>query len=188
MSAMPEDDDTLTPQDVEAVEQSPALVIDCDPLLARLVEMTGRDGVTYRLRDDVPTDRLLWAFKLLDIAQAVTRAETWEERESALDERDRERLNVVATIVRHSYPQMTRAAVARVFTAAQMEELLGYFFTNRLLPLLEQRIASAQQEREQASPEAAQEAQPETAQETEPAPQPAPRRAASAGATRGRKR
>lgn len=125
--------------------QAPALTITCEPLLTRLIAVIGRDGVTYRLRDDVPTDRLIWGFHLLDISERVTQAQTWEEREQALDERDRERLNLITTIVRHSYPQMTRADVETTFTAEQMEELLGYFFTNHLLPLLAQRIASAKQ-------------------------------------------
>lgn len=181
---MPDDpNDLLDEPDAQSVEQQPALVINCEPLLARLIEMTGRDGVVYRLRDDVPTDRLLWAFSLLDIAQAVKNAQTWEAHEAALDDRDRERLNVVATIVRHSYPQMTRAVVAKVFTVAQMEELLGYFFTTRLLPLLEQRIASVTQASQEVSQETQQEAQPKGDQTPL-----AVSRAASAGATRGRKR
>lgn len=177
-----DENDVTDAPDTQAVEQPPALVINCEPLLARLIEMTGRDGVVYRLRDDVPTDRLLWAFGLLDIAQAVKNAQTWEEREQALDDRDRERLNVVATIVRHSYPTMTRAVVARVFTVEQMEELLGYFFTTRLLPLLEQRIASVTQAQEQAQGQAEQIPEVPPAKE-QAKPNRAVRRAASADVT-----
>lgn len=181
---MPEDteDDALTPQDDQEDQdehaQAPALVINCAPLLTRIVEVVGRDGVVYRLRDDVPTDRLLWAFNLLDITPRITQAASWEEREQALDDYARERLNVATTIVRHSYPAMTRSAVNATFTEAQMGELLGYFFTSRLFPFLEQRRALAQQ--------AAQEAQ-DAPQAGQPAPK-VSQRTATAGVTRSPRR
>lgn len=123
-------------------DQTPTLAINCAPLLTRVITVEARDGQTYRLRDDVPTARLLWGFHVMDLSQRVVAAQTWEEHEAALDERDQERLNLATTIVRHSYPALRRADVANLFTGEQMEELFGYFFTNRLLPLLEQRIAS----------------------------------------------
>lgn len=134
--------------DIDLDGHQPALIINCDPLLTRTIEVTGSDGVVYRLRDDVSTDRLIWGFSLLDIERRMAAAGSWEEREAALDDRDRERLNLTTTIVRHSYPTLTRAEVERTFTGAQMEELLGYFFTNRLLPLLAQRLASARETQE----------------------------------------
>lgn len=151
--------------------QEPALTINCEPILVRYVEVIGRDGQVYRLRDDVPTQRLVWGFHLLDIENKVQQATGWEEREAALDEREQERLNLATTIVRHSYQQLRRADVARVFTVAQQEELCGYFFTTRLLPLLAQRLASAQQlQQEQTGQDAAQ--QDAAAEQTEHTEQP----------------
>jgi hypothetical protein len=166
---------------------APALVIDCAPLLARVVEMVGRDGVVYRLRDDVPTQRLLWAFRLLDLERAIKDATTWEAREAAIDERERERLNLATTIVRHSYPQLTRARIGALFTDAQLDELLGYFFTTRLLPLLAQRLASANSEQSAAqteTPDAETLAAPTTPAKVARTAS----RAGSVGATRSRKR
>lgn len=179
-----DENDVAGGPDTQAVEQSPALVINCAPLLTRIVEVVGRDGVVYRLRDDVPTDRLLWAFNLLDITPRITQAANWEEREQALDDYARERLNVATTIVRHSYPAMTRSAVNATFTEEQMGELLGYFFTSRLFPFLEQRRALAQQ----AAQEAPQDAQ--AAQEGQTAAKRAnpSQRAATAGVTRSPRR
>ncbi len=177
--------------------QEPVLTIDCESVLVRYVEVIGRDGQTYRLRDDVPTQRLVWGFHLLDIESRVQQATGWEEREAAIDEREQERLNLATTIVRHSYPQLRRGDVARILTAAQQEELCGYFFTTRLLPLLAQRLASArqaqQQEQAQQSGESAEQTEPAVTPVTpEPTPTAArPRRAATgatAGATRSRKR
>lgn len=130
------------PQHSDLDGHPPAHVIAVDEVATRIVEVRVATETLY-LRDDVSLQQLMYAMRLIDVAkrqQDALASGDYETFTDASEERARETLNVATTIVRHSYPDWSRADVEQRLPEETREAVVAHFFTNRLTPYLQRQI------------------------------------------------
>jgi hypothetical protein len=113
-------------------------VRNIEAVLPGYVEVTTPDKV-YRLRDDIGTQIALYAFRLLNLENALPTFEDVKNgsvsvRDIALAKQalDEERRAVCGEIFRFTYPQMTDDEVGELLPPKAQDELVRHFFSLHL--------------------------------------------------------
>lgn len=105
-----------------------AQALNFDIVTIGTVDVT-KNGRTYQLRDDVPTEVLLRRFKIIDMLQAVGDAPTYEQMVDVIARQEAEVLDITTAIFQHTYTDLTQDDVAKLLTPRERQKVCATFFS-----------------------------------------------------------
>lgn len=130
-------------------------ILNFDKIITETVTVNVAGGPTWELRDDVPAGVMAVAFRVFDLerqlgpqqgqagqqgAEGAQEPRSVAEERRLLDEHEAAALEAVTAIVQHSYPEVSREAVAEALSPSARGQVLAVFF-----PLLLRRFGPPSQ-------------------------------------------